>query len=251
MPGPDFPSRGLWPARATGAIRRCRTTLAALLLALVSLAAAAGAALASPGQDLRTVEAGAELRAEPRSDAEVLLALTPEHRLVEFERRDGWIRIGVFGGSPTFGWVAADQVVPVARTAALPAAPVEVLEAEPDAAPARIFRLAVTGSPAVLYRGDCRLVGAAGDEKSFKFSGYIPETRAFEGGALSCVVQKWDSIGRLNVRLYDDEALVAHQTTGAPYNYLRVRSDGPWGAAAAVRGDFPRLRKPRKYKPKG
>ncbi len=220
-----------------------------LCLAFACCAIAAGAALASPGQDLRPVEGGAELRTEPRSDAELLQTLTPENRLVEFERRDGWVRIGVFGSRPLYGWVAADEVVAVPRRVALPVPQPKPLPLPPP--PVHIFRLEVTGTPAVIYRGDCTLVGAAGDARSIEFSGYIPETRAFEGGALSCVVQKWDAFGRMNARLYDDEVLVAQQTTAAAFNFLRLRSDGPWGAAASVRGDFPRLRKRKKHKPKG
>ena len=52
-------------------------------------------AQASPGQILAVQGGDAVLRTAPRSDAEAVVTLTPDHRLIEFERRDGWVRVGV------------------------------------------------------------------------------------------------------------------------------------------------------------
>ncbi len=54
---------------------------------------------------------------------------------------------------------------------------------------------------------------------------------------MSCTVQKWDAIGRLTVTLSSDRDVVAHATTAAFFNWVRVRSDGPWGEARGLRGD--------------
>ncbi len=195
---------------------------------------------ASPGQILTVQGGDTVLRAAPRSDAEAVVTLTPDHRLIEFERRDGWVRVGVFQLVGAFGWVPADRLMPVVRT----------MPPEPEPEPAPVppvpsgaqFRLKISGSPAVLYRGECTLVGRTGVRKKITLAGNIPDRRRFVGRALSCVVQKWDERGRLRVGLYQGGRLIAYNDTAAAYNYIRIRSTGPWGAARATRGDFPRIR---------
>ena len=136
-------------------------------------------------------------------------------------------------------------MAPVARTAALPATPDEPQEDGPalPEAPIYRFRLDIKGTPAILYRGNCGLLGAAGQTKSVKLAGSIPNSYVFEGLALSCLVRKWDAQGRLRVRLYDGDRLVARGTTAAPFNHIEIRTAGPWGEASAIRGDFPRIRR--------
>jgi hypothetical protein len=60
-------------------------------------------AQASPGQILAVQGGDAVLRTAPRSDAEAVVTLTPDHRLIEFERRDSWVRVGVFQLVGAFG----------------------------------------------------------------------------------------------------------------------------------------------------
>ena len=195
---------------------------------------------ASPGQILAVQGGNAVLRATPRSDAEALVTLTPDHRLIEFERRDGWVRVGVFQLVGAFGWVPADRLMPVVRT----------MPPEPEPQPAPLppvpsgsrFRLEISGSPAVSYRGECTLVGETRVRKKIALGGNIPGRHRFVGGALSCVVQKWNARGRLRVGLYQGGRLIAYQDTAAAFNYVRVRSTGPWGGARSTRGDFPRIR---------
>jgi hypothetical protein len=193
---------------------------------------------ASPGQIL-TVQGGSTvLRAAPRSDAKAVVTLTPDHRLIEFERRNGWVRVGVFRLVGAFGWVPADRLTPAVR--AMPPEPAPA--PPPPAPPGARFRLEISGSPAVLYRGECTLVGKTAARKKITLAGSIPDRRRFVGRALSCVVQKWDERGRLRVGLYQGGRLIAYKDTAAAFNYVRVRSAGPWGGARSTRGDFPRIR---------
>ena len=53
----------------------------------------------------------------------------------------------------------------------------------------------------------------------------------FRGRALSCRIKKRDAFGRLTGRLYQNDVLVADARTTAPFNAIRLRSDGPWGFA--------------------
>ena len=197
-------------------------------------------AQASPGQILAVQGGDAVLRTAPRSDAEAVVTLTPDHRLIEFERRDGWVRVGVFRLVGAFGWVPADRLMPVVR------APPPEPEPEPVPVPSvpsgSRFRVEISGSPAVSYRGECTLVGDTGARRKVALAGTIPDRQRFVGGALSCVVQKWDARGRLRVGLYQGGRLIAYKDTAAAFNYVRIRSAGPWGGARSTRGDFPRIR---------
>ena len=187
----------------------------------------------------RLVQGGdAVLRAAPRSDAEAVVTLTPDHRLIEFERRDGWVRVGVFQMVGAFGWLPADRLMPVVRAPPPEPKPIPL----PLVPSGPRFRLEISGSPAVRYRGECTLVGETGARKKVTLGGSIPDRYRFVGGALSCVVQKWDQRGRLRAGLYRGGRLIAYQDTAAAFNYVRLRSAGPWGGARATRGDFPRIR---------
>lgn len=111
------------------------------------------------------------------------------------------------------------------------------------ATPARAgdFYVKVTGSPATKFRGDCRIANAAGNMRRFKLRGSIPRTYWFKANSVSCTVQKWDAQGRLRVQLLRGIRHVARATTAAAFNWVKVRSSGPWGKARAVRGNQPTI----------
>ncbi len=86
-------------------------------LILVFLLAEVRPLRASPGAEFTVSGSGVALRAQPRETANALLTLTPEHLLVEFERRGDWVRVGVYREVGAFGWVPADELVPAPRAA--------------------------------------------------------------------------------------------------------------------------------------
>ena len=196
----------------------------------VLVALAASAALATPGDVLYVEARGAELRAAPESAAPVVARLAGGHKLIEFERRGAWLRVGVFGAIGQVGWVREDRIVgrPLEqRGARLP----EVIRgpgaAVPDApAPPRDtngavrFRLSVSGSPAMEFAGECDLVDAGGRSRRRDFAGLVPGRFDFTASAISRLVRR----------------LIARAETAAAFNHVRVRSVGPWGAAAGRRG---------------
>ena len=105
------------------------------------------------------------------------------------------------------------------------------------------FLLRLTGSPALLFRARCRLIGGRGD-RTVELEGTIPRSYRLEVDAVSCRVLKMDAFGRLRARLYQGDALIAAKLTSAPFNHVRVRSDGPWGAARSSRGATPLFTRP-------
>lgn len=203
--------------------------LAAMALLLVLAVAQVPSSLASPGEEFTVRESGIALRAQPSKTAESLLTLTPADRLVEFERRGGWVRVGVFRQVGGFGWVQADDLVPLPR----PAPPPQPTPQPTPRAAAPPFLLKIDGTPAILYRGSCTLLGADGVTRSFPLSGPIPKDYSFDTAAVSCLVRKWDARGRMWLRLYRGRALLAELQTSGPFNQVWVHSDGPWGPADA------------------
>lgn len=101
------------------------------------------------------------------------------------------------------------------------------------------FVIEVTGSPAIEFRGNCDVVASDGKHERTEFSGTIPQSFSIEAAAVSCVVQKWDQMGRLNATLLSDDEVIAENTTAAAYNWVVLRSPGPWGPARAQRGTQP------------
>ena len=88
-------------------------------------------------------------------------------------------------------------------------------------------------------RVDCQSVTPAGKRGHIEFESPTPKSFTVDGEALSCIVQKRDARGRLKVALLRDSSLIASAETAAPFNYVRVRSDGPWGEAKGTRGAVP------------
>ncbi len=235
----------------TGQVRtsssRWRYVTAALALTLTALGA--GTTSATPG-DILLVEAGeAPLRAAPAATARVILRLKAGRRLLEFERRGAWIRVGVFGTIGKAGWVRQDLTAgrePVS-TALVPP---EILRgpgaAEPDLAPPPAppttaeapanFRLALTGSVALSYAGACDLIDPDGRSRRRKLAGLVRTEFEFLASAILCRIHKQDSRGRLRATLRRAGVLIAEAETTAPFNHVYVRSIGPWGVAKGVRG---------------
>ncbi len=100
------------------------------------------------------------------------------------------------------------------------------------------FRIEISGTPAVAFKAECQVVRASGAIDTKRFAGLIPRRYGVDAEAVACEVQKRDSFGRLSVRLLADGRLVAATETAAAYDYVRVRSAGPWGKARASRGNI-------------
>ena len=103
------------------------------------------------------------------------------------------------------------------------------------------FFIKVSGSPAIQFRGDCRVVNHAGKTERVKFRGSIPKVYSVEATAVSCTIQKWDVQGRLKVKLLKGRRVVARSETAAAFNWVRVRTSGPWGKARGKRGTQGRI----------
>ena len=97
--------------------------------------------------------------------------------------------------------------------------------------------LDISGSPAISYRGECLLLSQDGTYRTIEIQGFVPQRYAFEDPAVSCTVQKWDARGRLRVALIQGRRVIARRETAAAYNWVRVRTDGPWGSARSERGN--------------
>ncbi|MDX1709622.1 MAG: SH3 domain-containing protein [Rhodovibrionaceae bacterium] len=203
-----------------------------LLIAIYALAIFEPAHAAG-GQVLHPKRADVALRAAPSGEAEVLRRLNPEARLLLFERRGDWRRVGLFGAVGVEGWVAAEDVSAPAQ----PAPPPEPKPIRPEPPPLPVFLLEIGGRPALEFTGECRSVGREGSSARRPFADLVPKTYRLQARAVLCRVEKEDFRGRLKALLRRDGKIVAAAETSAPLNYVVVRSDGPWGAAAGWRGN--------------
>lgn len=217
----------------------------ALAFALLFAACTAAAAGASPGDVLRTTADGVAVRERPGDEAPVVARLPKGHKLLEFRRSDEWVKVAVFGMVGRDGWVEASRVRREPRREQAPTeAPPQPEEEAPPAEYA--FGLEVDGSPAVEFRAECRTLTAAGTVRRFELHGTIPERYRVRAQALSCTVQKTEVTGRLEVRLLQEEHAIAAAETAAAFNWVRVRSFGPWGPATSIVGDIQEFRVPRR-----
>jgi hypothetical protein len=172
-----------------------------------------------------------------------VMRLAQGHKVMEYERRGAWINVGIFDTLGLEGWV------PEARLGARPpgeppdlppevAPPETEIPAEATASSTQAPRvlMEVAGSPALSFIGNCRLSDGAGNIEKRKIKGLVTKRFSFGAEAVSCTVQKWQSRGRLEVALWrGGELIVANETSG-PFNFVRVRTDGPWGEARSSRG---------------
>ncbi len=207
------------------------------LLLLVSLCVMGGlrAPGASPGQIYFLRGESAALHGQPSPESPVLRRLSEGDRLIEFQRRGTWIKVGVFGAIGLEGWLPRDSLVPrpPTKTAVSGAATAGDI---PQAAQPPNLLLDVSGTPALAFTLGCRLIDAAGGSHQVKRAGSLPKRYTFEGVAVSCKVRKTDAFGRLTATLSDAGHVVARQGTRAAFNFVRVRSNGPWGSARGQRG---------------
>jgi hypothetical protein len=207
----------------------------AALAVLFSLVATAGAG-AAPGDLHTTAKDRVNLRQAPNTEAPIVTRLELGRRLLELSRRGDWVKVGVFRAVGKVGWVHRSLLAPVVR--ATEPAVVEPQPPPPEPPPDLIvFVLELSGSPAMAYRGKCRLGRRDGGERKVSLRGLIPKRYEFRGEFLSCRVQKYDARGRLKARLYASGKRVATATTSAAYNWVVVRGDGPWGRASGWRGN--------------
>jgi hypothetical protein len=204
--------------------------LVVLFAALLSLEDRAGAA-----EEVYVAQDDTPIFAAPSEDAEVLLRPNAGHRLIVLERRDAWLKVRspqhmVVGKEM---WVQADKVGPPPPKRAQPAP-----EQGPVYAPQPGFLLEANGTPGLDIRTSCRIVEAAGGPRRLReLTELLPAAYEFAGTAISCLVQKLDDLGRLEVALSDqDGTLIATAETAASFGSVRVRSAGPWGEADASRG---------------
>ncbi len=204
-------------------------------------------ASATPGDVFYVEAGGAELRAAPEAAAPVVLRLDAGRKLIEFERRGVWLRVGIFGAVGREAWIHGSRVAPRPpdrRAPALPAlvrgpgaaAPTVPAPPRGERGAAARFRLQVSGTPAMKFAGACDLVGVDGRSRRRTFAGLVPGRFDFAASALRCRVRKRDARGRLRVELTRDGGSIARAETRAAFNHVRVQSAGPWGAAAGVRG---------------
>ncbi len=210
------------------------------------MACAAPRALATPGDVLYVAAGGAELRAAPEAAAPVVLRLDPGRKLIEFERRGVWLRVGIFGAVGREAWIHGSRVAPRPADRRAPSPPAlargpgaaapTVPAARGEGGGAARFRLQVSGTPAMAFAGACDLVGADGRSRRRTFAGLVPDRFDFAASAVRCRIRKRDARGRLRVELTRDGGLIARAETRAAFNHVRVQSAGPWGAAAGVRG---------------
>ena len=209
-------------------------------LLLLAVMPAAGPRAAN-GDIWQIRESSSRILAAPRAGADVVLRLQPEHRMVEFARRGDWLRVGVFRRVGIEGWIPVGSVVrsPVAARAeagdTLKSPQEELASIDREEGTAETFELVIRGRPGLAFKGTCRAVGRVGIERRLSISGHVPARFSFRAAALSCRVRKWDARGRFVAVLLRAGRTIADARTSAPYNLLRVRSEGPWGAALAER----------------
>ncbi len=210
--------------------------LTMVVLAAVVLTSMTAAELgAAGGEVLRPNSDDVALRAAPALDGRVIKRLGRDDRLLLFERRSDWLRVGVFGAVAVEGWVKSTEVAPQPRAKPPPAPPIPP-GPEPVPRPLPVFHIHVAGTPGLKFRGSCETVGRDGQRMNRPFRGLAPEAYRVRASAVACRVDKEDFIGDLVVTLEVDGRRLASAGTSAPLNYVRVRSDGPWGRAAGWRG---------------
>lgn len=178
--------------------------------------------------------------------ARTLRRLDHTDRLLEFRRQGDWIKVAVFRVLDGRGWVRSADVL-AERAIPEPPPPKPAFPKSDQSGDERFARfvLALEGTPAIGYGALCRVSARADEEERLEFAGFIPDQVTLEAGAVSCVVRKTDAFGRLRASLFAGDTEVAGSTTRAAFNWVRVRSDGPWGPAQATRGSvvvaFPKV----------
>lgn len=210
------------------------------LLALSVFVSQSDPAFAANGSRWLVRPEGVVLRKAPLPTAPVLVTLAEGRRLVEFERQGDWLRVLVMDAVGLEGWVRAETLSEIPLVP-LPEASQEPPQKEPPVEPPQPIVLSVGGSPALAFSVDCSLLGSSGRKKSLRFEGLAPKRYSFTVPAVSCLVRKEDSRGRLKANLSRDGRILAAAETAAAYNHVRLRSKGPWGGAGGWRGAIPQV----------
>jgi hypothetical protein len=187
--------------------------------------------LASPGDQWIVGDDGATLFEEPGEGAASVGNLSGGQRVLEFNRQDGWVRIGVLGGARREGWLPLEELNTGEEFGDFPEPPAPKPQPE-------ILQLQISGTPGLELRLTCDLVDKSGERK-FERKVRVRTRRRldFEVSALSCRLKKLDAFGRLEAAIIQNGRRIVDVRTAAAYNYIEVRSSGPWGKARAVRGN--------------
>ena len=99
-----------------------------------------------------------------------------------------------------------------------------------------VFHLEVQGSEAVRVRVHCRIDEGEVRKDTFRtIIDDVPVSLDVDGEAVDCIVRKLRSSGRIDAVLQgEDGTVIAAAGTAARRGAVRVRSEGPWGAAIGV-----------------
>lgn len=210
-------------------------------LALAMILGAPQTPDATPGQILYVNSEIANLRQAPNAKARIVMRLRQDHKVIEFERRQGWVRVGMFDTSGRDGWIHGALLGPEPPGALPPAPPpapaVEAKEpAKPKDPALHTFVIDVSGLATLKIEGRCRVVNRSGAIERGRFRGSVPARFTVTGKAASCTVRNRDMDGRMRVRLLVGNRVIAARQTRAAFRWIRVRSAGPWGRAGASRG---------------
>ena len=213
----------------------------AFALALLVILGAPATPDATPGQILYVKSEIANLRKAPSRKARIVKRLRRGHKVIEFERRRRWVRVGMFDTSGRVGWIHGALLGPE-LPGSRPAPPAPTRQAKGPAKqkqkdPAlHTFVVDVSGLPTLKFEGRCRVVNQSGAIESGRFRGSVPARFTVIGKAASCTVRNRDMAGRMRVRLLVGNRVIAARQTRAAFRWIRVRSAGPWGKAGAFRG---------------
>ncbi|MEE8516459.1 MAG: SH3 domain-containing protein [Alphaproteobacteria bacterium] len=225
------------------------------MISVLGALAMAGAAEATPGDWHFVLTDGVKVRSAPDPEAAVVMTLNKGHKLFEWRRQGGWIKVNIYGAIGKEGWVGLKFIGPRPPGEKLPPPPAPEPAVKPKAQKPKIqstaFVVEILGSPALRYRGDCRIRDATGERHLANLRGSVPRRIRIAGQAVVCIIQKWEAWGLLRVRLTSGGKVIAAARTRAPFNWIRVQSAGPWGWAESQRGvksAIPR-RRSRRVKP--
>ncbi len=209
-------------------------------LALLMILGAPATPDATPGQILYVKSEIANVRKAPSRKARIVKRLRRGHKVIEFERRRRWVRVGMFDTSGRVGWIHGALLglkLPGSRPPPPPAPTRQAKGAVPEKGPAlHTFVIDVSGLATLKIEGRCRVVNSQGAIERGRFRGSVPARFTVTGKAASCTVRNRDMNGRMRVRLLVGNRVIAARQTRAAYRWIRVRSAGPWGKAGAFRG---------------
>ena len=211
-------------ARNVGLVLNCwRTrTLWACGLALLMILGTAATPDAIPGQIVYVQSKGAEVRAEPNRKAQVIAQLRRGQKVIEFERRSGWVRIGMFDTSGRDGWVHGPLLRPE-PPGSRPAPPPPAPTAQAKEPALSTFVIDVSGRPGVRIKGRCGVVNESGAIiESGTFRGSVPVQFPINGTAASCTVRNRGGTGLMRVELLVGKRVIAAQQTRAAKRWIRV-----------------------------